>query len=104
MLTAQNSTFTEAQRAELYDKVLQRSSLDRQALHLTEEMSELTIAVSHLLRGRTTSTDNLTEEMADVIIMIDEMRYFFKVSEEDLQAAIDAKMQKFSKQVEQLKG
>jgi len=31
------------------------------------------------------------------------MRYFFKVSEEDLQAAIDAKMQKFSKQVEQLK-
>ena len=46
-----------------------------QARQTQEECAELIVAISHRLRGRAT-LGSLASEVADVEIMIDQMRYF----------------------------
>lgn len=83
----------------LYDESLATSSLDRQAIHLSEEVSECNIEVSKLLRGRTTDTDHLSEEIADVMIMLDEIRHLFGITQEQVSKMIGIKLEKFSMRV-----
>ena len=100
MITGPNTTFTDAECESLYDRVLASSSLERQSLHMCEEMSELGIAISHHIRGRVRDLDNVAEEMADVIIMIDEMRHLFGISRDELKTKLSAKLAKFRVKVE----
>lgn len=87
------------ERRELYDKVLRESSIERQLMHLTEEYSEMFIELSHIVRGRTNDTKELILEMGDMLIMLEEMRYAFGVTEKDLEVARAIKFAKFEHKV-----
>lgn len=85
---------------QLYTKSVETVSIDRQALHLSEEMSECMIEVSKLIRGRSTDTSHLAEEIADVMIMLDEMRVLFEIPEADITKLMRIKLEKFFMRVD----
>jgi len=89
------TTVTKEDRCELYDKSLALSSQDRQVTHLAEEMAEVMVEVSHLNRGRVTDTAHLVEEIADVLIMFEQMAYTFGALSSDIKIAVDAKLHKY---------
>ena len=99
MLAGLNSTMKQYEREALYTKAVNSTSLERQVIHLVEEESELNIEISHLLRGRKTDKVEFVKELADVAIMLDEMRVLFGVSVEAVRAAVDEKLAKFAAQM-----
>jgi NTP pyrophosphatase (non-canonical NTP hydrolase) len=82
-----------------YTRAVLASSQDRQVVHFSEEVSELTIEISKRLRGRTTTNEGITEELADVIICVDLMRHMFGITPEQVNDMINIKMKKFDDQV-----
>lgn len=87
--------------AELIDTIMERYGIQAQALQLSEEVSELTIAISHRLRGRTSSNSEIKEEIADVTFMLRQMIHFFDISQEEIETIIQSKEQRM---IERLKG
>lgn len=74
---------TDAERA-IFQKALDTWGADAQALCLLEEMAELQDALCKYKRGRR-SRDDIAEEIADVGIMLDQMKLHFQI-EEDVEA------------------
>ena len=68
----------------------------KQIQQFCEETAELTIAISHRERGKTTDNENLAEELADCLLMFDQMMHHFGVSQEDLDVALLAKLSAFN--------
>jgi NTP pyrophosphatase (non-canonical NTP hydrolase) len=66
---------------------------EKQFNHVVEELNELGVAVNHFRRGRIASEDVL-EEMADVIIMIEQLRIMIIRDDIDLQKMIWKKLEK----------
>lgn len=64
-------------KKKLYQKCLDTYGLPAQVLMLAEESSELSVASLHLLRANKTNFDNFAEEIADVELMIDEMKTYY---------------------------
>lgn len=64
----------------LFEKALAHYGPEAQIKMLYEEMAELQIAVCKNGRG-TDNLDNIAEEIADVGIMLDQMRLLFNVEE-----------------------
>jgi NTP pyrophosphatase (non-canonical NTP hydrolase) len=96
------TTVTKEDRCDLYEKALQATSQDRQVTHLAEEMAELMIEVSHLNRGRVTDTAHMVEEIADVLVMVEQIQYMFGVLTVDVKAALDLKLAKYKADVDKL--
>jgi len=71
---------TEEERA-VFQKALDTWGGDAQILCLLEEMAELQDALCKHKRGRRT-TDDIAEEIADVEIMLNQMKLYFRVEEE----------------------
>lgn len=86
-------------KEEIFERSISTTSVERQVMHLSEEISEMMIEISHLVRGRTSTKEKLVEEIADVQIMIDEMKYLFGVTEKDIEEITPVKMAKFEKRV-----
>ena len=62
-----------------------------------EEMSELTQHLSKIVRGKEQgSSDNLglIEEMADVQLCLDNLKRYFKITDDDIAYAIDIKVER----------
>ena len=67
---------------------------------LVEEIGELLVAVSKYERYTTeTWHDNIAEEMADVYIMLAQMRVSYGIIDGDLQFHFDDKMKKLKKHI-----
>lgn len=64
---------------------------DKQIVVAIEELSELQKELCKSLRDKT-NKDNIIEEMADCIIMINQMQLFFKISEIELNKMIEQKL------------
>ena len=71
---------TDMERA-VFQKALDTWGADSQFLCLLEEMAELQDALCKYKRGRRTRED-IAEEMADVSIMLDQMKLHFRLEEE----------------------
>lgn len=71
---------TEKERA-VFQKALDAWGPEAQALCLLEEMAELQDALCKYRRGRRTTSD-IAEEIADVGIMLDQMKLHFHIEEE----------------------
>lgn len=69
-------------------KMIQKNGKEKQMLVAMEELAELQQAISHFLRGR---DHNISEEMADVYIMLAELQYIMNNGIE-VQDWIDAKV------------
>lgn len=71
---------TEKER-DIFQKALDTWGGDAQSLCLLEEMAELQDALCKHKRGRRTTAD-IAEEIADVGIMLDQMKLYFHIEEE----------------------
>lgn len=67
---------------ELFDKCKAKWGLDSQILMLAEECSELSVASLHFLRNlkQEGARDHLAEEIADVELMIDEIKHYLQLN------------------------
>lgn len=83
--------FTEEQRA-IMEKACGEYA-NNQIVVAIEELSELTKELTKALR-MAYNRDHMTEEMADTLIMIYQMFYYFGISEKDLRNAIDYKLKR----------
>lgn len=65
---------------ELFDRCREQWGLNAQILMLAEECSELSVATLHLFRNakQEDALDHFAEEIADVELMLAEMKYYFK--------------------------
>ena len=64
---------------------------DKQVVVAIEELSELQKELCKALRDKT-NKENIIEEMADVIIMINQMQMYYKISDEELHKEINYKL------------
>ena len=77
--------------------VIGRFGEDAQAMIHMEECAELIQAVSKLRRIRNSDRDdsaatyNLVEEMADVLICLEQMQEIYGISDQELQAMVEKK-------------
>lgn len=76
--------------------------IEMQSLVAVEELSELQKAITKLIRYPEKSTklleykglrSNLVEEMADVLIIMDQMKYYYGVSDDEINDIIQAKQE-----------
>lgn len=94
----------------IIDKTLDRYGIERQSLVAMEELSELQKAISKLVRNPEEKTkplefkglrDNLIEEMADVLICMDQLINFYKIDRSEIQELIQAKQERQAKRLEE---
>lgn len=85
--------------AELLNAIMSRYGERHQAKKLNEEAYELTEAIHNYLCGRG-SIRAIAEEMADCIVLIEQFRLKYGITEEELEAIADAKI---TRQIERMK-
>lgn len=71
---------TYAERKATYKVALRKNGTDAQVMMAVEEMSELTKEICKIFRGKPT-LDDLADEIADVIITIEQLKLIFEVSD-----------------------
>lgn len=94
----------------IIDETMDRYGIERQSLVAMEELSELQKAISKLVRNPEERTkplefkglkNNLIEEMADVLICMDQLIEFYNVQHCDVQDIIQAKQERQAKRLEE---
>ena len=74
--------------------------LKNQLKQLAEECSELSVEALHYTRERG-GTERISEEMVDVLIMIQQIIYFLREDREKLEEYADYKLDRQLKRIEQ---
>jgi len=82
----------------IFDKAIEFFGFDAQCGQFAEEVGELLAALNQYRRGRIPLA-NLTEEIADVQIMLEQIKIMFNIKENDVQKFIDLKLDKLSKKM-----
>jgi len=83
-------------RQKLYNDAINRFGIFNQLGIAQEELAELIVALSKIIRYKANSVTvgNLIEELADVEIMISQIKISLMISETDIQTAKDAKLKR----------
>lgn len=96
--------------ARVNDETMDRYGIERQSLVAMEELAELQKAISKLVRNPEEKTkslefkglrNNLIEEMADVLICMDQLKEFYGIDHLDIQHVIDSKQTRQAKRLEE---
>lgn len=96
--------------ARVNDKTMGRYGIERQSLVATEELAELQKAISKLVRNPEEKTKllefkglrhNLIEEMADVLICMDQLIEYYQIERLEIQDTIQAKQERQAKRLEE---
>ena len=94
----------------IIDETMDRYGIEKQSLVAMEELAELQKAISKLVRNPEERTkplefkglkNNLIEEMADVLICMDQLIEFYNVQRCDVQDIIQAKQERQAKRLEE---
>lgn len=86
-------------KQDIYRKALETWGVEAQVCMVFEEMSELQKALCKLLRGKP-SFENIIEEIADVEIMLEQMKLLFNGIEEDVKKRKCQKLQRLKKMLQ----
>lgn len=95
---------------QIIEETMNRYGIERQSLVAMEELSELQKAISKLVRNPEEKTKplefkglrhNLIEEMADVLICMDQLIEFYKINQYEIQDIIQAKQKRQAKRLEE---
>lgn len=95
---------------QINNETMDRYGIERQSLVAMEELSELQKAISKLVRNPKEKTkplefkglkNNLIEEMADVLICMDQLINFYKIDRSEIQELIQAKQERQAKRLEE---
>lgn len=89
------------------DETMDRYGIERQSLVAMEELAELQKAISKLVRNPEKTKplafeglrNNLIEEMADVIICMDQLKEFYGIDHCEIQRVIDSKQKRQAKRL-----
>ena len=85
---------------------IEQYGIGMQSLVAVEELSELQKAITKLIRYPEKSIkpleykglhSNLAEEMADVLIVMDQMKYYYGISDDEINDIIQAKQERMMK-------
>lgn len=96
--------------ARINQETIDRYGIERQSLVAMEELSELQKAISKLVRNPEEKTkplefkglrNNLIEEMADVIICMDQLKEFYQIERPEIQELIQAKQARQRRRLEE---
>lgn len=96
--------------ARVNDETMGRYGIEKQSLVAMEELAELQKAISKLVRNPEEKTkplefkglrNNLIEEMADVLICMDQLIEFYQIQRVDIQDTIQAKQERQAKRLEE---
>lgn len=96
--------------ARVNDETMDRYGIERPSLVAMEELSELQKAISKLVRNPEEKTKplefkglrhNLIEEMADVIICMDQLIEYYQIERPEIQELIQAKQERQAKRLEE---
>lgn len=96
--------------ARINNETMDRYGIKMQSLVAMEELAELQKAISKLVRNseeRTKSLEfkglrhNLIEEMADVIICMDQLKEYYSINLVEIQDIIQAKQKRQAKRLEE---
>lgn len=94
----------------IIDETMDRYGIERQSLVAMEELSELQKAISKLVRNPEERTkplefkglkNNLIEEMADVLICMDQLIEYYQIERHEIQELIQAKQERQAKRLEE---
>lgn len=96
---------------EAIKKIAVTYGYDAQSRQLIEEMAELTVALNkhYRIRNLTTSRDNfasrlemgnIKEEIADVTIMLEQIKYLLQISDTDIDQIIEKKLNRQLERIE----
>lgn len=92
------------------NETMDRYGIERQSLVAMEELAELQKAISKLVRNPEEKTKplefkglrhNLIEEMADVIICMDQLKEYYNINHAEIQIIIDSKQARQAKRLEE---
>lgn len=86
---------------QLYRDCVEFWGADRQIRMLQEECGELIVASSHYLRLRETGLDEIIEELADVQLMVNQIKMF--IGEEKVKDMMDVKSDYIKRELEEEK-
>lgn len=95
---------------QIIEETLDRYGIERQSLVAMEELSELQKAISKLVRNPEEKTkplefkglrQNLIEEMADVLICMDQLIEYYQIQGIEIQDTIQAKQERQAKRLEE---
>ncbi len=92
---------------ESIQKIADHYGYESQSRQLIEEMAELTQAINKAWRCRYDYEDriekkrDIAEEIADVTIMIEQMKYLLQISDADIDKIVE---QKIYRQLQRIKG
>ena len=84
---------------EMCEKALKRFGKERQMWQLIEEFSELEKEIAKEVNGRREDLKDLTEEAADVLIMMDQLLYIYNIHDE-VKAQAEYKVNRLRKYLE----
>lgn len=96
--------------ARINQETMDRYGIQNQSLVAMEELAELQKAISKLVRNPEEKTKplefkglrhNLIEEMADVLICMDQLIEFYRIQRLDIQDIIQAKQERQAKRLEE---
>lgn len=96
--------------ARINNETMDRYGIKMQSLVAMEELAELQKAISKLVRNSEEKTKslefkglrhNLIEEMADVIICMDQLKEYYNISHAEIQSTIASKQARQAKRLEE---
>lgn len=76
----------------VYKKLIKKYG-DKQLIVAVEELSELQKELCKALRGKH-NKENIIEEFADVLIMLDQVKIYFKIEDDEIRDIIEQKIQR----------
>ena len=79
---------------ELYSRLMEEFGIEKQTLMLAEEQGELIKAINKKLRFKTHTVDEIREELADVYIMMNQVRWYFGISIREIAEEMDKKLER----------
>lgn len=75
---------------------------EKQSLKACEELAELIRSISKLrFKLSDENVENLKEEIADVVIMIEQMKHLYNVSDEEIDRIVEQKLDRTFKRIEE---
>ena len=84
----------------IFAKTIVKNGIKLQSVIAMEECSELTKDISKFIRGKGIK-DNLVEEMADVLIVIEQLKMMYAISPQELGEMVDKKVNRLKERLEE---
>lgn len=93
-------TLSYEERRAVYEAAIAANGIEHQVIVAIEEMAELTKELAKSFRPKGTTTEKLVDELADVTIMMEQLRLIFDVNL-STQNRIDYKVQRLAQRIKE---